>query len=31
VAFITIEDYLAALQGIKDAGLTPARLADYLP
>ena len=26
-----VEDYLAALQGIKDAGLTPARLEDYLP
>ena len=25
-----VEDYLAALQGIKDAGLTPARLEDYL-
>jgi len=25
-----VEDYLAALQGIKDAGLTPARLEDYV-
>lgn len=25
-----VEDYLAALQGIKDAGLTPARLEDYI-
>lgn len=26
-----VEDYLALLQGIKDAGLTPARLEDYIP